>query len=115
MFDKLDTEIERFINRRIHSPLDMDILIYFHRSPIMVEGPRRIAKRLGKDVKKVTKSLHRFESYGIFQNMATGGDPLYVYSASDKLHAVIERFVKLTSSHSGREMVDNKLITDGKI
>ncbi len=63
----------------------------------------------------MVRVLRRFESRGIVRSMATGGVPLYVYSASDNLHAVIERFVELVSSRQGREVVDNKLIANGKL
>lgn len=115
MADKLDPEVERFINRRIRSPLDMDILIYFHRSSVMVESTREIARCLGRDVKEVTEALRRFESRGIVRNMAAGGVPLYAYSAGNNLRAVIERFIKLVTSPQGRAMVDAKLIANGKV
>ncbi len=44
MVDKLDAEIERFINHRIHSSLDIDIIVYFCRGLIAVESPREITK-----------------------------------------------------------------------
>ncbi len=115
MFNKLDLEIERFIDRRIHSPLDMDIIVYFHRNPVMVESAREIANRLGTDIKEVSKALHRFEARGIVRNMATRGTPLYAYSASNNLHSTIERFVKLVVSRQGRAIVDSKLIANGKV
>ncbi len=115
MVDKLDPEIKRFIEHRIHSPLDMDILVYFHKNPITVESAKGIARCLGKDIKKVAKALRRFESRGIVRNMSAGGVPLYAYFAGDNLLPVIDRFVKLITSREGRAIVDSKLITDGKV
>lgn len=115
MADKLDPEVERFIDHRIRSSLDMDILIYFHRSSVMAESAREVARCLGRDVREATKALRRFESRGIVRNMATGGTPLYAYSAGNNLHAVIERFVKLVTSPQGRAMIDTKLIVNGKV
>ncbi len=116
MVDKLDPEVERFIEHRIHSPLDMDILVYFHKNPITVESAKGIARRLGKDnTKEVAKALRRFESRGIVRNMSAGGTPLYAYFAGDNLLPVIDRFVKLITSREGRAVVDSKLIASGKI
>lgn len=115
MVDKLGPEIERFIEHRIHSPLDMDILVYFHKNPITVESAKEIARRLGKDAREVGKALRLFEARGIVRNMATAGAPLYAYSAGDNLLPIIDRFVKLITSREGRAIVDSKLIADGKV
>ncbi len=115
MIDKLSPEIEKFIDHRIHSPLDIDLIVYFHENPITVEGTREVAKRLRKDAKAVAKSLRRFECRGIIRNMATAGAPLYTYSVGDNLRSVIDQFVKLVISPQGRAIVDSKLIADGKL
>lgn len=115
MIGKLDPDIERFIDHRIHSPLDIDIIVYFHENPIAVESAKGVAKRLGKNVKEVAEALHRFESRGVVRNMATKGASLYTYSAGDNLSSVINRFVRLVTCRQGREIVDNKLIVDGKL
>ncbi|MCK4325624.1 hypothetical protein KAU86_04035 [bacterium] len=110
-----DEEVERFIDQRIRSLLEMDLIVYFHNNPVVAESARQVASRLGKDVKEVTRALREFEVRGLVRNMATAGAPIYVYAAGDNLRPIINRFVLLVSSRKGRSLVYSKLVSRGRL
>ncbi len=115
MPEKLDEEVDSFIEHRIHSLLDMDIIVYFHNKAVGPETAKQVASRLGKDVKEVARTLREFEARGLVRNMATGGAPIYVYAAGDNLRPIIDRFVRLVSSREGRSLVYGELASKGKL
>ena len=115
MPDNLDEDVKKFIDRRIHSLHDMDIIVYFHDKAVGPESAKQVASRLGKNVKEVTRTLREFEVRGLIRNMATGGAPIYVYAAGDNLRPIINRFVRLVSSREGRSLVYGELASKGRL
>ncbi len=115
MPENLDEEVKKFIDQRIHSLLEIDLVIYFHNNPVAAESAKQVASRLGKDVKEVIRTLRQFEARGLIRNMATGGAPIYVYAAGDNLRPVINQFVRLVSSREGRSLVYGELASKGRL
>ena len=115
MPENLDEEVKRFIDQRIRSLLEMDLIVYFHNNPVVAESAKQVASRLGKDVKEVARALHEFEARALVRNMATGGAPIYVYAAGDNLRPIINRFVRLVSSREGRSLVYSELASKGRL
>ncbi len=115
MAENLDEEVKKFIDHRVHSLLEMDLIVYFHNNPVASESAKQVASRLGKDVKEVARTLREFEARGVVRNMATGGAPIYVYAAGDNLRPIINRFVRLVSSREGRSLVYGKLASKGRL
>ncbi len=115
MPEKLDEEVDHFIEHRVHSLLDMDLIVYFHNKAVGPESAKQVASRLGKDVKEVARALHEFEAMALVRNMATAGAPIYIYAAGDNLRPVIDRFVRLVTSREGRSIVYSKLASKGRL
>ena len=115
MPEKLDEEVNHFVEHRIHSLLDVDVIVYFHNNPVAAEGARQVASRLGKEVKEVAKALREFEVRGLVRNMATSGASIYIYAAGDNLRPIIDRFVQLISSREGRSLIYSKLASKGRL
>ncbi len=115
MSENLDEEVKKFVDHRVHSLLEMDLIVYFHNKAVGPETAKQVASRLGKDAKEVTRSLREFEARGLLRNMATGGAPIYVYAAGDNLRPIINQFVRLVSSREGRSLVYSKLASKGRL
>ncbi len=82
----MQSEIELLLEREIDSLAKLELLLYLHERPGLVQTADELAARLRRDVAEVARALEGLASAGLIDRFALGSGRHVIYGPSEDAH-----------------------------
>lgn len=92
-----------FMERKLNSLVQWDLLQFFYRKPNMVNTAPKIASMIGRDLNKVERELKEMVAKGLLEAHEKSGVRVYRLSSEPETRRLVEQFVMACDNRQFRE------------
>ena len=91
--NRMEEEVERLLVETLNDVVRLNLALFFHDHPSLIEGPQQIARRLGRDLSAVEHALQSLARSGVVERfeLGSGRYVLYAYTRNSKTRSTIAR------------------------
>jgi predicted transcriptional regulator len=91
--NRMEEDIERLLAETLYDVVRLNVALFFHDHPSLIESGEQIARRLGRDLAAVGRALEGLAQSGILERfeLGSGRYVLYAYAQNPKTRDTIAR------------------------
>lgn len=110
-FDKVEPEIQGFVDQYIEQFAFWDVFAYFHENPGIEKCSYEIAIDVGRRITAIEPVLERFLEQGVLSNdVEENEEPLYRYTAPAGVRHQMDAFLAATRDRTTRLAIVSKVL-----
>jgi hypothetical protein len=99
-----------FLQGKLRSLVEWDVLQFFHHNPHAVEGAVQIVTALGREPGSVHIALDALHSVGLLERIETQTHPIYRLTQDARLRDEIEQFMHACDNAAFRRRVIEQIL-----
>lgn len=90
--EDVDAQVMAFIDQKIKSLVQWDLLHFFHKTPYMADTAENIASYTARDVGTVERELEELVKNGVLRSKKTSSDKIFALTTDTDMLSLIDDF-----------------------